>query len=935
MFFCVFLAGKAPAAPVTEASWKGPVLSVESESFTKADLDLISRALGITIGKPLDTKRVNAGIQALFGQGKVQTLFLEAEPSPRGVRLFVRGEKIRKIRQVHFTNIDSDLLDELKGKVNLEEGGTVTQRTFQLLQERLKSAYEARGHPQAQISFNFTDVPNTDQTDVEIKVDPNASTRVTRVEVVGGVAEENKKLRAQTVLKKGDLFSKKLLEESIDKINAYLKANQYLTSKVEDTSLHFNKDKSEVEVVITMRMNGRYLFQFSGNTVFDQVELRELLTEDVLTQSDSSQKVAERIEGKYRATGYHFCKVHSRTLEKEPQIAGSNVVRFEIKEGPKVIIDSIRFQGGLGSLSAGELEDLFLEGAPGVLHRGIYWEQGVPEALKALKAKLETMGFLTASLSTPRTIFTTDRKGADLVFDVELGTQTKVSAIQIDGAKELDAAKIKSLIGLDIGDPLNRGKLVEGRKELLNYYQTRGYSDVKYVDVGPADGAEISKDSRNAILHVQIIEGRKYFVGQITLEGMKKTRPEIIRRELKVKTGDIYDPTQIRRSEEDVSALGLFSRVEILSTVNAGDPNRKDLKVVLRESRPGVGEMGMGAAYEDPRFRVRGFGSIGYRNVSGLNQTASARAEVAVPFSTQDALVPFIEYSGTLGYRAPYPFDLPFTFSARVLFNSLEVANNGPSITLQTGTSVSGIIEKQFSSVFTGIYRLYSFSRTRTEVLYGDPNNPIDVTENIGSTGPQAIFDFRDDRYNPSKGSYHILSVEYAAPWMLSGDNFNYVMSLVRNTFYIPLFSPFKFAFYAGAGYAASVFSGSQLPNARLANDLALGGAGTIRGFSLRRFAPGFVQDGNGNLLSTYLVQNTGFWNLRGELNMTIAPNVGIAVFYDSGQIYPNLAPDPRHDGVGIGLRYKTPVGPIVIDFAQGLGPDAENLKFYFTVGTL
>jgi outer membrane translocation and assembly module TamA len=63
--------------------------------------------------------------------------------------------------------------------------------------------------------------------------------------------------------------------------------------------------------------------------------------------------------------------------------------------------------------------------------------------------------------------------------------------------------------------------------------------------------------------------------------------------------------------------------------------------------------------------------------------------------------------------------------------------------------------------------------------------------------------------------------------------------------------------------------------------------------------------------------------------------DLSFAVFGDTGQLFPDWRTEPRHDGVGVGVRYKTPVGPVVVDFAQGLGPDRESVKFYFTVGTL
>jgi translocation and assembly module TamA len=79
------------------------------------------------------------------------------------------------------------------------------------------------------------------------------------------------------------------------------------------------------------------------------------------------------------------------------------------------------------------------------------------------------------------------------------------------------------------------------------------------------------------------------------------------------------------------------------------------------------------------------------------------------------------------------------------------------------------------------------------------------------------------------------------------------------------------------------------------------------------------------------------FYNARAEVTIPLFADFGMAVFFDSGQIFPDFNTTPRADGVGIGVRYKTPVGPVVIDFAKGLGSAtyAQGVRLYFTVGSI
>ena len=203
-----------------------------------------------------------------------------------------------------------------------------------------------------------------------------------------------------------------------------------------------------------------------------------------------------------------------------------------------------------------------------------------------------------------------------------------------------------------------------------------------------------------------------------------------------------------------------------------------------------------------------------------------------------------------------------------------------------------------------------------------DRDSNAATVDSIGSVGPGIILDFRNDQFNPTKGTYHTFDLEYAHPIFFS--NTSFVQAQLRNSAYVPLAFPFSFTIFGAVAYAKSLSPGATLPTARLVNDLSLGGQGSIRGFAVRVFSPDVFQP-----------QQTAFYNVRFELTTYLFSNLSAAVFLDSGQIFPDLRSQTRHYGEGNGLRNKTPVGPIVIDVARGLGPDGGTVRFYFTVGTL
>ncbi|MFM8268619.1 MAG: BamA/TamA family outer membrane protein, partial [Pseudomonadota bacterium] len=358
-------------------------------------------------------------------------------------------------------------------------------------------------------------------------------------------------------------------------------------------------------------------------------------------------------------------------------------------------------------------------------------------------------------------------------------------------------------------------------------------------------------------------------------------------------------------------------------------PRVKNVVFVLSEIKPGFGELGLGALYEDPLFRARSFLGVGYRNLFGLNQTASVRSEVSLPISRSNVLIPFVEYAALVNYRAPYLAELPFTFSVQGGFTSFQVASSsdGKQSDLQTKAIVEERLEKRFSRNLMAQYRLHHLERTRTEVLErqdsGGTKTLSDTVDVIGSTGPILTLDLRNDLFNPTSGSLHSLDLEMAHPVLLSSQDLSFLLALQRNSFYIPISKHFTFSVFVGTGWAKSLM-GRALPEARLANELALGGQGSIRGYAPKLFrAPAGVRE-------------MAFYNLRTEVSVPLFGEVSGAVFFDTGQLFPELKADSRNDGVGLGFRYKTPVGPIVLDLAHGLSPAAQSiLRFTFTVGSI
>lgn len=727
-------------------------------------------------------------------------------------------------------------------------------------------------------------------------------------------------MRELVSLRKGEVFSKQKLDESIERIKEFLRNNRYSTSKVEETGLTFSEDKLQVDIDISVRMAERFQYHFSGNQIFDDFELRQLLTNDILSRADATSRVSELVEAKYRAAGYHFVHVHpTSTIDPTHRL---NVVNMKIIEGPKVRIRASGFSSSGEELSRPELERIFFEGAPGVLSRHLYWEEGMKEAVATFQKKIQSMGFLSPRIPEPKASFSDDQRFADLFFDIDLGTRTYISAVDFAGSHHFAKEDLLNQISSKIGQPLNRESVSADRKKIIDRYASEGFVDAKFADTDKQEGINIARDQKTAIIRFPIVEGTRYHVGKISIEGLRKTKPIVVLREMKLREGDIFDPQKLRRSEEEIAGTGLFSRVDSTTFNQSLHPDHKDIQIIVNENPPGVGELGLGGRYSDSRFRLRSFAGVAYQNLFGLNQTVSARSEVSLPFSADDK-IPFVEYAAVLGYRAPYPLDIPLTYSAQLGLDRFQTSVI--NLTILTRAKIENKVEKKLLSWLTGIYRVHRFERNVTHAEKPPVNTNPDVFESIGSTGPGLVLDFRNDAFNPTRGTYHSMDLEFAHPVLLSQKEIGFYMVQSRNSVYVPLFAPFSLQFFAGVNYAESLGGFGTLPTARLLSELALGGQNSIRGI-------GF------HAITVPLQPNRTHWvgtlNLRSELDTLLYNNLSFATFFDFGRLFSDSG-DLYGQGFGLGFRYKTPLGPAMIDVAQGIGPYKQAVQFYFTVGTL
>ena len=222
-----------------------------------------------------------------------------------------------------------------------------------------------------------------------------------------------------------------------------------------------------------------------------------------------------------------------------------------------------------------------------------------------------------------------------------------------------------------------------------------------------------------------------------------------------------------------------------------------------------------------------------------------------------------------------------------------------------------------------GINYEYSFTDTtdvQPDVILSKEDTG---TLGIGSISTSLFYDTRDNPFDPTSGSIHGIILKFASVAFLSETEF--IKGSFLNTWFFPLHKKVVFAFSLKGGIAYSYDETEELP---LIERYFLGGRTSVRGYKPDELGP---KGANGSPTGGNVQALT-----NGELRFLLGKGIGLVTFVDAGNVWRTID-EVRSDlkfTVGAGLRYKTPVGPIRVDYGHKMdreaGESAGEVHFSF-----
>jgi outer membrane protein insertion porin family len=470
-------------------------------------------------------------------------------------------------------------------------------------------------------------------------------------------------IKARIFTKAGDIYDPAALERDFNSL--------WNTGYFED--IRFERERTEKGWLIHVYVKERPTIK-----EINYVGLSSVSTSDVLDRF-KERKVGLSVESQYDPTKVKKAEVtlkellseHGRQFatirtEVRPIPPASVGITFVVKEGPKVKVGRIKFQGNKNINSRtlraamknlrpiGVPHSIFLEN----IFSKTYDATKLDEDVERVRAEYQNRGYFKVLIADPKTnIHDTGHTGfhipliqhgpgkaVDITMPIEEGDKYRLGKIDFKGNKAItNTAALRNLFPIKDGDIFSREKIGKGLENLR-----KAYGELGYINFTSVPDTKFDDEKKLIFLDIDLDEGKQFYVRRIEFQGNTTTRDKVIRREIALEEGNIYNSRLWEFSLLRLNQLGYFEQLK------PDDPNNTDRKL---DEKNGQVDLTL-------KVREKGKNSIGLTGgVSGL-----AGAFIGITYTTNNflGLGETLQVQASIGNRQR---DLLFGFTEPYLFD--------------------------------------------------------------------------------------------------------------------------------------------------------------------------------------------------------------------------------------------------------------------------
>lgn len=770
--------------------------------------------------------------------------------------------------------------------------------------EELKKGLNQQGYFLPQIDTAVRRDPQAPEVDVTFSIRPGTRFAVEGVFFTGNGPVRGGELQRKMKTRKGSPYIPARLEQDIASLKNLYATLSYPRAEIELVNEKFDTARGTVALYLNIDPYERIKIIIQGADV--PLKLLTPIWQERIFEDWGLTEGEARIVSYLRGRGFIFASVSSHVERTDSELQ----VVYEVSTGKKVKIQNIRFEG-ISYFTAEQIKKQL-----GISDRVLFFAAIGGKRLFELPGEIENLyeskGFSNVNVDLQ---FTTKGTAVTVEFLIKEGEQQRIDDIVIRGATLFDPETLLTEISIVAGGPYFPPDIQREIQKLETFYMNRAVRGTTIQAKTESVG-----DNRFRVT-LEIQEGRIMKIQNLVVTGNLVTKSKTIARELRIKEGDLAYYDGIMASKRNLERLGVFTEVKVEEIPVSA--NAENVIITLREGQRNFASAGLGLETRNVPFvsSPTSINDLSLMVVADFMRSNILGRAANLSLVSQFSLA---EKRLVLTWEQPYFF---FGYPIATYVNAWYEQEDRISFSYRReGVSLTGIrpIPRDLLLIIT-----LKYAKTSTFL------QPEATPEQIGrvflpysttSLAPSFVREKRNDVFNPTKGYFASLGLEWAFP--LFDTQSDFLKGVIKYQRFLPIASRVDL----GSTFRLGLGMGKMAIPERL----FAGGSNTFRGAKLDMLGPKDPVTGvpmGGKLL---LLFN---FDLTFPLISSLKDLSGV-VFYDLGNVFFNRSDFVLRElqsAVGLGLRYRTPLGPLRFELGWNLNdPPANGVPIVFvTIGNV
>jgi outer membrane protein insertion porin family len=729
---------------------------------------------------------------------------------------------------------------------------------------------------------------------------------VREVRIEGTQRIEPETVRSYLLVQPGDQFNDERVDKSLKAL--------FATGLFADVSLRREGDVLVIHVVENPIINR---IAFEGNHKFDEAALTaELqLRPRVVYTRTKVQADVKRLLDLYRRSGRFAASVDPKVIPLDQNRVD---LVFEIDEGAVTGISSINFVGN-HQFTPSRLKET-IQTKESRWYRFLSTDDTYdPDRLtydrELLRKFYLSQGYADFRVVSAVAELTPARDGFFVTFTLEEGERYRFGKIDLESKiKELQASDLKPLVTVTEGDWYNADEVEKTITTLTDALGDRGYA---FVDVQPR--VDRHRDTHTIDVTFDVQEGPRVYVERIDVIGNQRTLDYVVRREIRLVEGDAFNTSKVRRSKQRIQNLGFFKKVDVNNTQGSA-PDKTIITVEVEEQS--TGELSLGGGFSTTDGPI---GDVSMRERNLLGKGQDLRVGLTLSGRSQQVDLSFTE-----------PYFLDRNISAG--FDLFQIDQKNQLDATYDQFTLGGALRAGYQ-ISDALRQTLRYTLRTDDIKNVQDNASFFIKAQAGSrvtsaVGQVLLFDKRDSRIDPTDGYFLSLGTDGAG----LGGSVRYVRNKVSGGWYYPLYPEWVVSATAEFGDIRGLGQ-----DVRIQDRYFVGGE-NLRGFATAGIGPRDTSTGDALGGNDYYV---GSAMLAFPLGLPQEFGIAGRVFTDVGSLFSidlggpsastqfvkgTSAGTPRVSS-GVGVSWKSPLGPIRLDVAYPILKESFDKKEFFRVG--